>query len=1093
MKRLLLIFSITPLLLHAQPSAEQIEFFEKRIRPVLAQECYECHSTATKKKGGLLLDTRAGWQEGGDSGPALVPGKPNESLLLKSIRHEDPDLKMPKAGAKMDDSAIADIQKWIAMGAPDPRDHPPSVDQVKGDTSWQAIAARRERWWSFQPVAETSVPTADAAWSAHPVDKFLREKQMKNHLAPAEDADVATVLRRLHYVLTGLPATDLEGASFAQAWSKLGAEKAIAARVDELLQSPHFGERWARHWMDWFRYSEGHGSQGDPAVENAFEYRDYLIRALNSNVPYDQLIREHLAGDLLPKPRLDGSGTLNESRIGLAQYRFVEHGYFPVDALDELVKFTDNQIDVVTKATLGLTVSCARCHDHKFDAISQRDYHALFGIFASSRPAQRPLMTKAALDSHRTELRQARTQLASTLKIQWLAEATPQQVRQRLDAWSRARVESATADAAPKAEKNKAEAPVLQPVSDTDLLSPWNAWREREDMAKQWSAQAERLKQLRAEAAAHNAKITLQRWDLRTGLPADWYLADGRVTPHTAGELGLGVSDGDAVLSILPAGLLTHESSAFEQAAIASRDLTLPAGAFAVRWAGAGGALARIATENYPISGSLYGQFDVGEAGISEWFSRGTDFWKGQRGYFHVMTRQAAPSAARKPTPKGYGANGATATRGSWFSIAEVRLLKGPKDVVKSEQFSIAPLLAGSGSPPQHADELAKRYATALGEVLQRWQTPAFTDEDALFLTDCLTAGLIHGGANGLDVSANEALRSLRKIEDSFAAAARRAAPGVMESPGFDQPLYARGNHLTPGERVPRAFLASLGGKPYAPQNASGRLQLAQELTRAENPLFARVLANRLWHHVFGRGLVATTDNFGRTGEQPTHPELLDHLATRLVRSGFDLKDAIGYLLETRTFRLCSTAPAASTAADPANRLLTHAPVRRMDAEVIRDHLLAISGNLDPKLYGPSTPLKAAPPADTRRGLYVQTKRAGQNELFASFDVPVPNTTRCTRDVTTTPGQSITLLNSPFIRHQARIWAEHAEAAIAKGSTVDAELRHLIVHAFSRQPSEDELTALRAYHDSRYRDGTLIALQQTAHLVFNLKEFIFLP
>jgi hypothetical protein len=292
---------------------------------------------------------------------------------------------------------------------------------------------------------------------------------------------------------------------------------------------------------------------------------------------------------------------------------------------------------------------------------------------------------------------------------------------------------------------------------------------------------------------------------------------------------------------------------------------------------------------------------------------------------------------------------------------------------------------------------------------------------------------------------------------------------------------------------VQRAFLASLGGKPYAPQNASGRLQLAQELTRADNPLFARVIANRLWHHVFGRGLVATTDNFGRTGQQPTHPELLDHLATRLIRNGFDLKDGVRYLLTTRTFRLSSTAPAASTAVDPANRLLTHAPVRRMDGEIIRDHLLAISGNLDPKLYGPSTHLKAPPQDEKRRGLYVQTKRAGQNELFASFDVPMPNTTRGTRDVTTTPGQSITLLNSPFIQYQASTWAERAQAAIAKGSNVDAELHHLIGHAFSRQPREEELTALRAYHDSRYRDGTLIALQQTAHLVFNLKEFIFLP
>jgi hypothetical protein len=1062
MKTLLLIFSVTPLLLHAQPSADQIEFFEKRIRPVLAQECYECHSTATKQKGGLLLDTRAGWQAGGDSGPVIVPGNPAESLLLKSIRHEDPDLKMPKAGAKLDDSAIADIQKWIAMGAPDPRDAAPTSEQLAADTDWEAVAERRAQWWSFQPVTNPPVPAADA-WSEHPVDRFIRAAQQKAGLHPAADAEPSAVLRRLHYVLTGLPPTDDE--------TKNSADLGLEQTIELLLQSPHFGERWARHWMDWFRYSEGHGGQGDPVVERAFEYRDYLIRALNSNVPYDHLIREHLAGDLLPKPRLDASGMVNESRIGLAHYRFVEHGYFPVDALDELVKFTDNQIDVVSKATLGLTVSCARCHDHKFDAISQRDYHALFGIFASSRPAQRPLLMKTTLDTHRAELQQSRSQLAAALKDQWLSEATPQNVQERLEAWSLRRAQPA-AEVKAKA-KVKAAEEKERALHNTDLLHPWNAWSTRAEIPKLWSALSDRLPHLRAEAAAHNASITVRHWDLRQGLPKDWYVADGSVTPHAAGELGMSVNAADAVVSILPAGLASHSSTAWESATIASHDLTLLEGAFSLRWAGAGAAQARITVQNFPLVGFAHRQFDGVSDGASKASHQATEYWKGQRGYFHFTTRSGSP-------------------HGSWFSVSEARALKSKTDQIQDEQFSISPLFPEQ-TPPQNAAELSQRYASALRRVLQRWQTPAFTDEDALFLSDCLKAGLIRGQVAHLKESARKAFTALRGIEQTFAPAASRTAPGVIESPGFDQPLYPRGNHLTPGEPVPRAFLASLGGRPYELKDKTGRLELAQELTRADSPLFARVIANRLWHHVFGVGLVSTADNFGRTGQQPTHPELLDHLATRLIRSGFDLKDGIRYLLTTRTFRLSSTAPTTSTATDPANRLLTHAPVRRMDAEIIRDHLLAVSGNLDPKLYGPSTPIKTPPQADTRRGLYVQTKREGQNELFSSFDVPMPNTTRGTRDVTTTPGQSITLLNSPFIQHQAHAWAERAQAAIAKGSSIDAEMRQLITYAFSRDVREDELAALHAYHDARHPEGALIALQQTAHLVFNLKEFIFLP
>ncbi len=1100
-----LFLAVSPAWAATAPTAEQIEFFENRIRPVLAQECYECHSTATKQKGGLRLDTRAGWQVGGESGPAIVPGDARASLLLQSIRHDDDDLKMPKAGAKLDPAVIADFERWVALGAPDPRDHPPSAEQIKGDTNWAAIAARRARWWSFQPVTNSPAPDAGLDWSAHPVDRFLRAEQEKTKLVPADDADVWTVLRRLQYLLIGLPASAAERAAFAEQWSRQGADQAVATRVDALLASPHFGERWARHWMDWFRYSEGYGGQGDPVIENAHEYRDYLIRALNANVPYDQLIREHLAGDLLPNPRLDPGGSLNESRIGTAQFRFVEHGFFPVDALDELVKFTDNQVDVVTKATLGLTVSCARCHDHKFDAISQRDYHALFGIFASSRPAQRPLIRPHVITAKRPELQRQRAHLADALKSHWLAEATPENIGARLAAWTAEREKAARTNPAPKAkaaaEKEnsaKAKAKRVPPVPPTALLYAWEKWREEGEVAPLWSAHAAKLATLRAEAAAHNDSITQRTWDFRPGLPADWQSADGELRRVPAGELGLATGEKPGVLSILPAGVLSFTASAFETASIASDDFLIGDGALAVEWTGAGLAWARLAPENFPMANNLagiYGQFSTGNSGRMQTAHWRTTFWRENRGYLQIMTRHAATAP---PRPSGdEGDDYVTSNvdpRGSWFHVTRIRRLKEPTDKLQPVQFSIAPLLEAGTDATAPADRaaLVAAYASAIRRVLNRWGSPEFTDEDAHFLTDCLEARLLPGGREEGSPEVKDAFAALKTTEDTFAALAHRAAPGVVESKGFDQPLYPRGNHLAPGAPVPRAFLAALGGRPYALENTSGRLQLAGQLTRPDNPLFARVIANRIWHYVFGRGLVGTPDNFGRTGAPPTHPELLDHLASRLATRGWDLKEMLRHLLTTRTFRLASAAPAASTTADPANRLLSHAHVRRFDGEIVRDHLLAVAGNLDLRMFGPSQNEKSAPKADVRRGVYLRARRTGLNELMATFDVPMPATTRGARDTTTTPSQAISLLNSPFVLHQAQSWAERAANTAGDGNA-PAALRQLIESAYSRPATDAELAELSAYCQTGAADDAKAGLRQAAHLVFNTKEFLYLP
>ncbi|MBT7740454.1 MAG: DUF1549 domain-containing protein, partial [Opitutae bacterium] len=418
MKKIIL-FQFLLFIPFAMTADEGNDFFESKIRPVLVEHCYECHNSSGKAKAKLILDFKDGLLKGGSEGPAIVPGKPEESLLLQTIRHEFEDLRMPKDGPRLDKEVLEDFRKWIAMGAPDPRDKPPSAEQLAKTTSWEAVRERRKKWWSFQPVVNATAPKGkDKAWSGHPVDKFLLARMNEAKVTPNDEADALAVLRRLSFAITGLPPTPEQQETYAKAAAE-NTETATEKLVEELLAKPQFGERWGRHWMDWVRYADSHGSEGDPNIPNSFRYRNYLIRALNADVAYDQLVREHLAGDLLPDPRVNDDLGLNESAIGTAHLRFVLHGFAPTDALDEHVRFTDDQIDVVTKAFLGLTVSCARCHNHKFDAISQKDYYALFGILSNGRPAQRVIDSPALLKKNVAELAEVKTRIRGELAKAW--------------------------------------------------------------------------------------------------------------------------------------------------------------------------------------------------------------------------------------------------------------------------------------------------------------------------------------------------------------------------------------------------------------------------------------------------------------------------------------------------------------------------------------------------------------------------------------------------------------------------------------------------------------------------------------------------
>ncbi|MDX1979482.1 MAG: DUF1549 domain-containing protein, partial [Bryobacteraceae bacterium] len=397
-----------PVLLCASALAQDSEFFEAKVRPVLAAQCYQCHGP-DKQFGGLRVDSREALLAGGKRGPAVMPGKPDESLLLRALRHQD-GLQMPMGG-RLKDGEIAAMEQWVKDGAPWPARFVP-VSSLPDRYPRQA----REHW-AFQPVRKPALP---AGRDAHVVDRFIRAALEKAGLAPSGQAEKRVLIRRLTYVLTGLPPTAQETAAFVSDPSP----RAYERLVDRLLQSPRFGEHWARHWLDVVRYGETRGYEWNYEIIGAWRYRDYLIRAFNEDVPYDQLVREHIAGDLLERPRINAAERINESVIGTAFYRLGEAGHDNCIQFREIATdVVDNQIDTLTKAFQGLTVSCARCHDHKLDPIPAKDYGSLYTILNSSRQVTHTIDTPEVSADTVRRLKGLKEQIRAELAATWRREA----------------------------------------------------------------------------------------------------------------------------------------------------------------------------------------------------------------------------------------------------------------------------------------------------------------------------------------------------------------------------------------------------------------------------------------------------------------------------------------------------------------------------------------------------------------------------------------------------------------------------------------------------------------------------------------------
>lgn len=1002
---------------------EQVEFFERRIRPLLAQECYDCHSTAGQQKGGLVLDHREGLLKGGDSGPSVIPGQPDSSLLLQAIRHEHKSLKMPRNGAKFEDHVLADFARWIAEGAADPRDTPPSPAQLAKETDWMGVLERRKDWWSLHPVSRPEPPAvAEPEWAESPVDAFLRAKAADSGLGMAGEADRRTLIRRASYVLTGLPPSPAEVEAFVRDESP----EAWRALVDRLLASPAFGERWARHWMDWVRYAETHGSEGDPPIPHAWRYRDYLVRAWNADVPYPQLVREAVAGDLLPSPRLNTALGLNESALGAAQLRFVLHGFTPTDALDEQVTFIENQIDTLSKAFMGMTVACARCHNHKFDAISQTDFYAMYGILAGGRPALLDVNTPERRGQRVEELADRQTKLREKLAEEWLAAA--ERLPLKLSEWE------------PAGEREK--------LACGDGLRPLSFWLENreagpEALAQAWGKGKARWADISAKREAWRNAEAWNRWDLSQ--PEDvagWTLeGPGLAQGPDNGAVVASTEEGAAAPGRIAApGRSSDALSGHHRGVLQSPAFDGKGGTLWLRVAGQGGAAARYVVRNYPRSGTVYPitRLDKPESAQPRWISWNMDYWKGDRMHLEVTTAADQPVQASAEEEL------------SWFTVQGAVY---PKDSSVEPPPEASPLFAmlDDKDTPGDGAALAARYADAARRAIRLWRDGRADDDATAFLNALLENGLL---PLELPSPAKSALAEYAKAAREVPQATRIA--GLIDADTGDRALFVRGDHHQPAALVPRRFLEALDARPYEiADGASGRLELARSLSDESSPLLARVIVNRLWHHVFGRGIVATTDNFGRLGEAPTHPELLDWLATDFLSHGGSMKHTLRELLLSRAFRLEHHASPAAVEKDPGNLLRTHWSPRRLEAEAVRDTLLSLSGTLDLTPGGP--PVGSREP---RRSLYVRVVRNNLDPFLTVFDAPVPSGTRGVRDATNVPDQALTMMNNPLVLNSARQWAERVQK---EAPDEEARVRRFFVEGLGREASGAEVEGSVAF------------------------------
>jgi hypothetical protein len=985
------------------PSAEQITFFEQHIRPALSEHCYSCHSEGAqsegKLKGGLFLDTRAGVLKGGDSGPAVVPGKTAESLLVKAIRWEDLDTQMPPK-KKLPAELVVHLEQWVAMGAPDPR------SGTAGTARRQINIAQGREHWAFKPLRPSAPPEVSSTSQPRtPVDRFIFAAQEAAGVSPSPPASKETLVRRVYFDLTGLPPKSEDVVAFTENADP----RAFSKVVDSLLDSPQYGERWGRHWLDVVRFAESGGYEFDGFRQGAFHYRDWVIRSLNADVPYDEFVRLQFAGDLLNPNKIEGAAATG----------FLVAGPYPgqiTAKTKERIRYDqlDDMLSTTGSAMLGLTIGCVRCHDHKYEPIPQSDYYNLAAALAHTEQAE--------------------------VKIE---RATPEQER---------------------ASKTYAQKSALLQKSLSDFASGdfpglYAAWKKTNslkpgDMAGRWqvfdvaSASAENAHLASASGGVvlyvdHKTKDDVYNVKVRTLQKSLRFFRLEALAAEQFPKKGPGLSDnGNFVLADFKATVRPLDPG------LKAKPVALKLKAVQASFEQKGFPLAK-SVDNDLSSGwavdpqqgkdhaALF-EVDGGTAG----FEGGTEieFQLRFKGFFGLgKFRMAFSTSAVSP---------------------ELEAGAQPQDA--EELLSVETLPSGAG-----LEALALwfgRFNASAGALASAWQAHTSDAPKREYVQIYSTK------AGGADVYL------LRRGEVDNKAG--------LAAPGFVQVLSQAD--------ASRWTLAAADKSGAAAPAVHPRVALGRWLTDSEKGaghLLARVIVNRVWQHHFGKGLVATPNDFGVQGEKPSHPELLDYLAGELIRGGWRLKSLHRLVLNSAAYQLGNPVPGKSASQDPDNKLFWHQPSRRLEAEAIRDSLLQLAGSLDPRPFGPSETRLENP----RRSVYLRVRRSELIPFLTLFDAPEPVQSVGARGLTTVPTQALTLLNSSFVRDTATKLAARVSSPDIPPEAALARAFHM---ALSRPPNEAELAKFGTYLRQQLgqnpsRETTAKALAQTCLALLCTNEFIY--
>ena len=1065
----------------AEFPAADLEFFEKRIRPLLAENCFSCHSAkATKLKAGLRLDHREGLLTGGDSGPAIVSGKPEASRLITAVSYADKDLQMPPR-AQLTAAQVADLTEWIRRGSPWPKE---TAAQNTPAAAFD-LEKRKAAHWAWQPVRLQTPPLVKRKdWPRTPVDQFILAKLEAAALPPAAPADKRTLLRRATFDLTGLPPSPAE----MEAFLRDETPAAFATVVDRLLASPHYGERWARHWLDLVRYAETFGHEFDFQNQEVWRYRDYVIRAYNEDLPYDRFAAEQIAGDQLDV-RPASAGGWNEARLATAFWWLGAQCHSPVDVRIYQADLIDNQLDVLGKTFQGMTIACARCHDHKFDAISTRDYYALYGMLESSSFSHGAIDASGAFAKPMAELAVLKNKLRALLGQRWEQEAAlvPQYLL-AAHAVTAKRENAAALAGQHKLDPARLERwiKVVEGAAKPD--HPLYLWRET-TRAPQPTQRWRELATPPTASQTSNDNSTQRVADIGMDGGKGWF-ADGAAFANALSQPGECVVS-DTGLQLVDAGWLHSGLLAPKlQGTLRSPTFDLTGSFLHCLVAGKDVRL-NVVVDNFKIiRDPIYGGLTRGLGkDTPHWVTFNVAMWKGHRCYLEIVDMSAGD-----PGHGGSKADGFGAVQQIWLSTQGAP----PAGTALPAAAELFP-----NTTVADREAAAVRYRDLVLNTAQAWRAGRAPTAAGLRLLAMLSReGLLPSAApqaEGWDA----ALADYRRIAGAIPAPL--TTPMMLEGTPRNERLFIRGSHNNLGAEVPRAYLTALGATPRAIAG-TGRLELARQIASADNPLTARVQINRLWLHLFGRGLVPSVDNFGVLGEAPTHPELLDWLAARFVQQGWSNKKMLRELMLSQTYQMTSQPSAAVVEQkDPANALWHRARVRRLEGEAIRDTVLAVSGRLDRTLHGPPVAVHltsfmegrgrpgGSGPLDGngRRSVYIEMRRNFLSPMMLVFDMPLPHTTAGQRTVSNVPAQALMMMNDPFILQQAGLWAKQL-----MGLPTDQRVGRAYETALGRVPTADELAAAAEFLATQAQAHNEPVPGEKAwadlcHVLFNLKEFVF--